>query len=255
MFSDEFSDAALAAKAKVKLFRRNLPGYIVASLLAGIFIGFGVLVMCTVGGLLDGQPHGRIAMGISFGIALSLVAMAGAELFTGNNFVITAGLLRKKINLADAAKVLGVCFLANWAGSVLLALLFWGAGFTHSYTGWFIASMAAAKIGIPFWALFIRAALCNALVCLAVWCCFRCKCEIGKLVMIFGCVAAFVISGFEHSIANMTLLTIAFFVPFSSPFPASGYFYNLLVVTLGNMAGGICVALAYFVIARKKRVR
>jgi len=255
MFYDEFSDAALAAKAKVKLFRRNPLGYNIASVLAGIFIGFGVLLMCSAGGLLDGQPYAGIAMGISFGIALSLVVFAGSELFTGNNFIITAGLLRKKIALADAAKALGVCFLGNWAGSVLLALLFHGAGFTHTYTGWFIASLAAAKIDIPFWALFIRAALCNALVCLAVWCCFRCKSEIGKLILIFGCVAAFVISGFEHSIANMTLLTIAFFVPFSSPFPVSGYFYNLLVVTLGNMAGGICVALAYYVVARKKRVR
>jgi len=253
MFRDEFSDAALAAKAKVKLFRRNPLGFVIASVLAGIFIGFGVLLMCSVGGLLDGQSYAGIVMGISFGIALSLVAMAGAELFTGNNFTITAGLLRKKITLADAAKVLGVCYLGNWAGSVLLALLFWGTGFTDTYTGWFIASIAAAKIGIPFWPLLIRAALCNALVCLAVWCCFRCKCEIGKLVMIFGCVAAFVISGFEHSIANMTLLTIAFFVPFTSPFPVSGYFYNLLVVTLGNMTGGICVALAYYVVARKKK--
>jgi len=253
MFSDEFSDAALAAKAKVKLFRRNLLGYIIASLLAGIFIGFGVLLMCSVGGLLDGQPHAKIAMGISFGIALSLVVMAGAELFTGNNFIITAGLLRKKISLADAAKALGLCYLGNWAGSVLLALLWQGTGFAASSTGSFIASLAASKIDIPFWPLLLRAALCNALVCLAVWCCFRCKSESGKLIMIFGCVAAFVISGFEHSIANMTLLTIAFFVPFANAITVGGYFYNVLVVTLGNMAGGICVALAYYVVERKKK--
>ena len=47
------------------------------------------------------------------------------------------------------------------------------------------------------------------LVCLAVWCGFRCKSDSGKLIMVFWCLYAFFTCGFEHSVANMTVLTWA----------------------------------------------
>jgi Formate/nitrite family of transporters len=65
--------------------------------------------------------------------------------------------------------------------------------------------------------------------------------------MIFWCLFAFITTGFEHSIANMTLLTVALLNPAGQAVSIGGYFYNLLVVTAGNMVGGICfVAVPYF---------
>jgi nitrite transporter len=91
------------------------------------------------------------------------------------------------------------------------------------------------------------------LVCLAVWSSYRAKSESGKLIMIFWCLFVFVTAGFEHSIANMTLLTIALLKPFSAAVSIGGYFYNILVVILGNMVGGILlVALPYAAISRQK---
>jgi nitrite transporter NirC len=93
------------------------------------------------------------------------------------------------------------------------------------------------------------------LVCLAIWCSFRCKSESGKLIMIFWCLFAFITSGFEHSIANMTLLSIGLMAPFSASIGFVGYFYNILIVSLGNMVGGILfIALPYFLISKKENI-
>jgi nitrite transporter NirC len=71
--------------------------------------------------------------------------------------------------------------------------------------------------------------------------------------MVFWCLFAFITSGYEHSIANMTLLTVGVLSPNGAAVSLSGYFYNILVVTLGNMAGGILfTAVPYYLISGKK---
>lgn len=255
MFSEDYSAVIQAAKTKSKYLNENPLGYFLASMLAGMFVGFGILLIFTAGGLLSGAPYTKIVMGASFGIALSLVIMAGSELFTGNNFVMTAGVLGKSVGWNDLIKLWIVCYAGNWIGSVLLALMFHYGGFTAGPVGEFIASIAAAKMSIPAIPLFVRGILCNILVCLAVWCSFKLKSESGKLIMIFWCLFAFITSGFEHSVANMTLLTISLLAPYDAAVSLGGYFYNLVIVTLGNIAGGaIFLAIPYFLISKKKEV-
>ena len=93
------------------------------------------------------------------------------------------------------------------------------------------------------------------LVCLAVWCGFRCKSESAKLIMVFWCLLAFITTGFEHSIANMTLLTVSLLSPAAdAAVSLGGEVYNLVFVTVGNMIGGIVfVALPYLGIAAKRK--
>jgi nitrite transporter NirC len=253
MFVEEFTAAGNAAKAKCGLLSRNPVGYFFAAMLAGVYVGLGILLIFSLGGQLAGAPHTKLIMGVSFGIALSLVIIAGAELFTGNNLVAFAGVMRKTINAGQLVKLWIVCYLGNWLGSILVAAFFFAAGLSTGPVGEFIANTAAAKMSAAPLALFFRAILCNTLVCLAVWSGFRCKSESGKLIMIFWCLFAFITSGYEHSIANMTLLTAALFAPFNAAVSFGGYFYNLAVVTLGNIAGGVfCVTLPYFLISRQK---
>lgn len=103
-----------------------------------------------------------------------------------------------------------------------------------------------------FLPLLSRGILCNILVCVAVWCGFKCKSEAGKLIMIFWCLFVFITAGFEHSIANMTLLTVGLLEPSTYAVTLGGFAYNLLVVTLGNMIGGILfVAVPYCIIAKQ----
>ena len=253
MFFEEISAVINSARGKADLLKKNPLGYILASILAGVFVGFGILLIFTIGGMLTGQPYVKIVMGLSFGIALSLVIIAGAELFTGNNFVMTVGALGKKVSWSETLKLWFICFLGNWAGAILLSLIFNGAGLAKGATGEFISSAAAVKMNMELLPLFLRAVLCNMLVCLAIWSGFRCKSESGKLIMVFWCLFAFITSGYEHSVANMTLLTVAILSPLSSDVTLAGYFYNIIVVSLGNMVGAILgLAIPYYIIAGEK---
>ena len=112
----------------------------------------------------------------------------------------------------------------------------------------FLATGAAAKMSAPFVQLLMRGILCNILVCLATWCGVKLKNEAAKLIMVWWCLFAFVTCGFEHSIANMTQLTVALLDPAGQAVTIGGYFYNLITVTIGNMIGGIIfVAIPYFI--------
>lgn len=243
MFKEEISAVSNAASKKLQLMENRPGAYFVLSMLAGMFVGVGILLIFTIGGLLSpgGFAGTKIVMGLSFSIALSLVVLAGSELFTGNNLVMTVGVLEKKVTLSGAIKLWIFCWIGNLAGSVLLAFLFYYAGLAAGDVGAFIAQTSAAKMSLPAGQLIFRGILCNFLVCLAVWCGFKLKSESGKLIMIFLCLFAFITAGFEHSIANMTLLAIGLLNPAGYALTIGGYFYNLLFVTLGNMLGGIAL--------------
>lgn len=254
MFKDEYMAAANGAAGKVRLLKNNPAGYFLLSMLAGTFIGFGILLVFTISGLLDGAPYTKLIMGCCFGVALSLVVIAGGELFTGNNMVLTAGILRKTVTIADTLKLWIVCWIGNLAGAVLLALLFDLTGLYSDATLAAMTGAAAGKMTAGFMPLLARGMLCNTLVCLAVWSGFRAKSDAGKLIMIFWCLMAFFTTGFEHSIANMTLLTLAMLNNGGNEaITMGGYWYNLLTVTLGNMLGAILfVAIPYHMASIEK---
>ena len=256
MFNEEFNKVAGAAKAKSDLLKNNKLGYFVSAMLAGIFVGMAIMLIFTIGGLLTAaeSPATKIVMGISFGGALSLVVFAGSELFTGNNFVMAVGSLYKSLSWVDTIKVWLDCFIGNLVGSILAGYMFYLTGLAKGPVGEFIANTAATKMSLPAQELFFRGLFCNILVCLAVWCTFRCKDDVSKLIMIFWCLFIFITAGFEHSVANMTLLTIGLLSPGTAAVSITGYIYNIGVVTLGNMIGGIFfVAIPYYLISRKNK--
>ncbi|PJA78163.1 MAG: nitrite transporter NirC, partial [Nitrospirae bacterium CG_4_9_14_3_um_filter_51_5] len=47
--------------------------------------------------------------------------------------------------------------------------------------------VAAVKMNLPMWELFIRGILCNWLVCLAVWTAARTTNDAAKIMLIFWC--------------------------------------------------------------------
>lgn len=253
MYNEEVEAFGNASQGKIKFLSGHPLGYFVSSMLAGIYVGFGILLIFSIGGMLADQPYVKIVMGISFGIALSLVIMAGSELFTGNNMVMALGLFNKKVKLKDTLLLWLVCFTGNLAGAILIAFLFWQSGLAKGPVGEFIIKASQTKMELSPWILFTRGILCNTLVCLAVWCSVRCKSESGKLIMVFWCLFAFITSGYEHSVANMTLLTAGLFADTGSALSLGGYAHNLFYVTLGNMVGGILlVALPYYLISKHK---
>ena len=115
---------AAVAVTKEEMIKNKFGQYWVLSMLAGMYIGFGILLIFTVGAQFAsvGSVATKIIMGISFGIALTLVVFAGAELFTGNNMVMLIGCLKGKTSWGWMAWLWFVCFFANLAGAILLAI-------------------------------------------------------------------------------------------------------------------------------------
>lgn len=246
-----------AGLGKVNLLKQSKGKYLVSSMLAGLFVGLGIILIFTIGGLLTPAqvPSTKIIMGVSFGIALTLVIMAGSELFTGNNFVMTVSTLERKTSWLETLKIWLYSYVGNFVGSFLVAAIFVLTGLATGGVAEFINSVASVKMNAPFMELFMRGILCNILVCLAVWCSIKMKEETAKLIMIFWCLFAFITSGFEHSVANMTLLSISLLVPHSETVTLAGLAANLIPVSLGNMVGGILfVGVPYWYIGKAKRV-
>ena len=106
MYREEIAAISNGAEAKVRLLKENPGGYIIMSLLGGIYIGFGVLISFTLGGQLQGEPYAKLVMAIFFSVALSLIIIAGAELFTGNNMILAVGYMKQRVTLADVCHML-----------------------------------------------------------------------------------------------------------------------------------------------------
>ena len=255
MFKNEIEAVGNTAKGKVNLLENNFTGYVLMAILAGIYIGFGSILMGFVGGYMAGQPAQKLVCGTIFSVGLCFVTMAGAELFTGNNFVMAVGSLTKAVSWGKTIKLWVVCYIGNLIGSVLAAALFTMTGIPGGgEVGTFFATAAASKMtGTPM-NLLAKAILCNILVCIAIWCGAKLKSEGAKIAMNFCCVATFVTCGFEHSIANMTFMSIGLMNPHEAVVNLGGFFYNLGIVTLGNMIGGIVfIAIPYYLIAKDKK--
>jgi nitrite transporter NirC len=114
MVQDTVEAVAKAAGAKSALLESSIARYVVLSMLAGAYVGLGIVLIFAIGAPLAaaGSPFVKALMGASFGIALTLVVFAGAELFTGNAFVLTVGALDGKSRLDQLAGVWGWSYAA-----------------------------------------------------------------------------------------------------------------------------------------------
>lgn len=247
-----------ASVEKKQLLKRSFVRFFILSMLAGIYIGFGIILTFSIGAPLKAAnvPFLKALMGASFAIALTLVIFAGSELFTGNNLTMVIGSLAKKVTWMDTLKVWIVSYMGNLAGSLLLAMAMAGTGLiTKGPLHDFIVSVAGDKMNAPFGQLFIRGILCNVLVCLAIWTAAKAKEDTAKLILIFWCLFGFIGSGFEHSIANMTLLGMSLLTPHDGQMISWwGFIYNLIPVSLGNVVGGgLFIGATYWFIYAKTK--
>ena len=236
----------------------------VLGILAGAYIGFGGLLSTTLTFDLAaklGIGFKKFMAGSAFSLGLMLVVIAGAELFTGNNLMVSS-VLTKDITLSTMAKRWALVYLANLVGSVVLALIFYFSGLWKTGNG----SLGAVAVGIAFKKAnlgFIEALVrgigCNWLVCLAVWMALASRQTVGKIFAIYFPIMAFVAIGFEHCVANMYFIPTGIFLhqwagvagpatlePSSLSW-MSFFLKNLLPVTIGNIiGGGVFVGMSYW---------
>lgn len=253
MYLESVKLISKAARIKIEYLKRSLLSYMVSSCLAGTYVGIGVVLAFSVGAPLASANSIflKTLMGVSFGVALTLVVFAGAELFTGNNMFMSIGLLKKEVNAGELLKVWTLSWVGNLIGSFLIAYLVVNSGVVSGAAS-FIEKVSISKMTMPASQLFFRGVLCNWLVCLALWTSSRTKSDATKCILIFWCLFAFISSGYEHSIANMTLLSMSLFSPHSAMVSWFGFTRNLFYVTLGNIVGGSFFVGALYCIATYK---
>lgn len=267
--------AERAEQIGVDKTRLDATSLVVLAVLAGAFIGMGALFSTIVTAGAEGVlPYGmtRLLAGTSFALGLILVIVGGAELFTGNNLMVMAWASRR-VRLREMLRAWGLVYVGNLLGSIALAALVFAAG-THGHGGGSVGLAALtgahAKVSFSIPQALVHGVLANVLVCLAVWLCFGARTTTDKILAIVPPIAAFVAAGFEHSIANMYLLSFALLMKLG----ASGEYWqmigkapamfpnltvgaaisNLVWVTIGNMIGGVLVGVTYwFVYLRTRR--
>ena len=209
---DELSPAETLAKAEdisVTKSKMGVAKCFVSAMLAGAFIGFGATYfMVFLGDSTMPFAAQRMVGGMCFCLGLVLVLCCGAELFTGNNLMVT-GLVSKKISMGGMLKNWVVVWLGNLAGSLLaVALIFWAnvGGMNGGAVGDVMVSVAVSKVTPDWFVLLGKGIMCNIMVCLAVWIGFSARTVADKVLGILLPISFFVAAGFEHCVANMFFL-------------------------------------------------
>lgn len=242
----------------------------ILAVLAGAYIAFGAQASAMASFNLTADPAtlgiGKLVSAAVFPVGLMMVVLCGAELFTGNNLM-TVGVLDKKIRISGMLRNWLIVYIGNFAGALIIAAFINYSGLLESGGGLLGAvtvKTAVSKTSLDFGKAFVLGIMCNWLVCLAVWMATGAQTTVSKIFAIWFCIGLFVLSGFEHSVANMYFIPAGMIASGNDAFvqlldlDISGLTVenflmgNLLPVTLGNIVGGgIFVGMVYWLTGRK----
>ena len=255
----------IKSNIKSAVAKANLPlaKMILLGMMAGAFIAFGGAASSVAAHGVADVGLARSIAGAIFPVGLMLVVFTGSELFTGNSLMIMA-VIDKKITLLKMIRNLVVVYFANFIGALIIDVLVFLSGqfdFSGGGLGAYTIKVALAKTSIAPVTAVISGILCNILVCLAIVLAGTAKDSIGRIFGIFFPIAAFVVCGFEHCVANMFMIPLGIITAHSStpefwqqigvdPMKYADldlYHFivkNLIPVTLGNIVGGaVCIGL------------
>jgi formate transporter len=240
------------AVEKVGVKKAGLPFLtsLMLAVIAGGGIGLGALYYTIV--VSDAElsfAAARVTGGLAFSLGLVIVLVGGAELFTGNNLIVMAW-ASGNVSTGQMLRNWIVVYFGNLIGAlglVVLVLLSHHLDMNGGRVGLSVLTTAAAKIQPDAVTLFFKGVLCNLLVCLAVWLAYAGRSVTDKVVALLLPVSAFIAAGFEHCVANMYFLPLAWLMSRTGHVPAGfdassitlgGIMHNLVPVTLGNIVGG-----------------
>jgi len=231
------------------------------SILAGVFIALGIqLSMLVTHTATSSYGLNQLVGGVAFTLALVLIVIAGAELFTGN-CLIAMSFMARKITGKDLARNLIIAFIGNFVGALTLVLWIYISKqwtINNHLLGAKIVLAANDKVNIPFGAAFARGVICNALVCLGIWLCYSARSNMDKILALLWPISCLIACGFEHCVVNMWLIPMGLVLKGNSAVLAAAEKFhggkldlsnltlfkgflidNLFPVVLGNLFGGI----------------
>ncbi len=243
-----------AKKASYKLVRVILFG-----LMAGMFIAIGAQGSLVSIHNISDPGIAKTVAGVVFPIGLMLIVLIGGQLFTGNCLLFMSA-WDKQISWSKVAKNLAIIWVSNVIGATFIAAMCYFSGqydFNHGLLGAYTIKNAIGKANTVPYQGFLSGILCNITVCAAILMASSAKDVAGKILGVFFTIFVFVISGFEHCIANAYYLPAGFFAKMNSEYVelakqtyhlteqqidslsiSNAFLHNLLPVTIGNIIGG-----------------
>lgn len=262
----------LNIKAGVR--KSNLPfiKMFLLGILAGMFIAIGGEASSLASHSVTNVGLARTITGAVFPVGLMMIVIVGGELFTGNTMIFMA-VLQKETSMAKYIRNLVVVFISNLTGSLIIVFLTYFSGqwnYSGGGLGAYTIKVALGKVNLGFGTAFASGILCNILVCVAVLMAIAAKDIAGKVWGIFFPIFAFVISGFEHCVANMYYIPAGMIAKTNSVYTDKafelygitaenlenlnifGMIKNMIPVTLGNIVGGAILVGALLIFINKK---
>jgi formate/nitrite transporter len=233
---------------------------LVRGALAGGILGAATSLAFT-GALQTGQP---LVGALIFPAGLVIIILLGLELVTGSFGLLPLPWLGRD---ASGASILGNwawVFLGNLIGSVaygallVVALTNMGTSAPAGVAARIVAvaqtkTTAYEALGLAgLVTVFVKAMLCNWMVCLAVVVSMTTTSTIGKIATAWMPVFIFFAQGFEHSVVNMFLIPTGMLLG-AKITVAEWWLWNQIPVTLGNLLGGfVFTGLALYVTHRAR---
>ncbi len=256
------------SKASVKKASYSIRQLILLGLMAGLCIALGASASNVAMHNIENVGLQKLVAGCVFPVGLISLVLAGGELFTGNALMLS-GVASKNIKFSAMLRNWVIVYICNLLGSVAIAFIVSQTGqwnFTDGMLGAMTIKVAVGKVSISPWTAICSGIMCNIFVCLAVLMASAAKAVVGKILSIFFPICAFVISGYEHCVANMYYIPAGIMAKGNPEYVQKaqelygltanqidrltvGHFLydNLLFVTIGNIiGGGVIIGLAYY---------
>jgi formate transporter len=225
----------------------------------------GILAAATslaiTGTVQTGQP---LVGALVFPVGLILIVLLGLDLVTGAFGLLPLPWIENDADTKTMLANWGWVFLGNLIGSVVyggllaIALTNFGATAPAGVAAKIVAIAEAKTIGyaaLGFAGLvtvFVKAILCNWMVCLAIVAAMTTSSTIGKIACAYMPVFIFFAQGFEHSVVNMFIIPTGMMMG-AKVTVADWWLWNQIPVTLGNLVGGfVFTGLALYITHRPR---
>lgn len=215
-------------------------------LIRGMLSGALLAISVTLALMATSQTTLSLVGAFVFPVGFVIIVILGLELVTGSFALIPLAWMEKQITAKTMFNNLFWVFIGNLAGSVLFAILIWAASSESSkiIEQMMVAAsekktIAYAQHGVSgFFSAFVKAILCNWMVCMGVVMSMTSKSTLGKILAAGIPIFIFFALGYEHAVVNM------FVIPAGMMFGANvsvsdWWLYNQLIVTAGNIVGGL----------------
>lgn len=254
------------ATAMVETARRKLDlsptDLLIRGALAGSILGAATSLALT-GVVQTGQP---LVGALIFPVGLVIIVILGLDLVTGSFGLLPLPWLESGGSSSTMLTNWAYVFIGNLIGSVayggLLAIALTNFG-TLAPTGVAAKIIAAAiaktsgyeAIGYAgMITVFVKAVLCNWMVCLAIVMAMTTSSTLGKIAAAWMPVFIFFAQGFEHSVVNMFLIPTGMMMG-ANITVAEWWLWNQIPVTLGNLVGGfIFTGLAIYLTHKPRKL-